>query len=234
MIQFSESHALVTAALLAVQREVQPVVKDRANPLLHSKYATLDAITDYVRPLLAKNELTLLQSVSLSDKATICVESVLLHVSGEWIKNTVPVPMGEGNKGTSPQQVAGSTITYGRRYGLSALLALTTDEDDDGNGRGQTAQRRAAKSASRGLVDATNGVKAVTHGDIPFPALRGLEEHKDKPLRDVPTEALETCYQRAKDRPEKKVRALAESVAQVLEERRLNDFTQPHPALADD
>ncbi len=235
MLQFSESHGAVTLALLAVQREVQPVVKDRQNPLLHSKYATLDAITDYVRPLLAKNDLTLLQSVSLSDKATILVESVLMHVSGEWIKNTVPVPLSAGNKGTSEQQAAGSTITYGRRYGLSALLALTTDEDDDGNGRGETAQRRAAKRAPRGIVAETNASNATTVGDIPFPAVAGCEAHRGKPLKDVPTDALTTCYHRTKDRTEKRAKMVAEAVASILEERRLaNDFETPHPALADD
>lgn len=234
MIRFSPEFTEVAKALLAVQREIQPVVKDAQNPLLHNKYATLDATTDYVRPILARSELTLIQSDDADGVGRLVVETMLLHVSGQWVANTVVLPMSEGNKGTSAQQAAGSTLTYGRRYGLSAILGLTTSDDDDANSTRQTSQRRDARNASRGLVDATNAVKATTHGDIPFPALNGLEEHKGKPLRDVPTEALETCYQRAKDRPEKKVRALAESVAQVLEERRLNDFTQPHPALADD
>ena len=37
--------------------------------------------------------------------------------------------MSAGNKGTSEQQALGSTITYGRRYGLLALLGLTTGDD---------------------------------------------------------------------------------------------------------
>ena len=119
---------------------------------------------------------------------------------------------------------------------MSALLALTTDEDTDG--ATGTAQRREARKASRGLVDATNGVKATTNGDIPFPVMGGdLAQYAQKPLKDVPTEALTSCYLKAKDRPEKKYRGLAVSIEQLLEERRLadeaNDFTKPHPALRD-
>jgi len=234
MIQFSESHVAVTAALLAVQRAVQPVVKDKSNPLLKNRYATLDAITDYVRPLLNTNELTLLQSVAPLPEHCVSIETMLLHTSGEWVKNAVVVPLTKGNAGTSEQQAAGSTITYGRRYGLSALLALTTDEDDDGNGRGQTNQRKAARRASRGIVDATNGAKATTVGDVPFPAVNGFEQFRGQPLKDVPTNALEVCYQRAKDRTEKKAQLIAKAVEEILEERRTaNDFTTPHPALAD-
>lgn len=231
MIQFSEKFAAVACALIAVQREVQPVMKDRSNPLLHSKYATLDAITDYVRPILAKNDLALMQSVSPAADRCICVETLLLHATGEWAKNTVLVPLSDGNKGTSLQQAAGSTITYGRRYGLSAMLALTTDEDDDGNGRGQTSQRREARRAPR-VAQAANDVRATTVGDIPFPAVQGCESWRGKPLREVPTDALEICYQRTKDRPEKKAKLIADAIADVLETRRAaNDFTQPHPAL---
>lgn len=231
MIQFSESHALVAAALIAVQREVQPVVKDRTNPLLKNKYATLDAITDYVRPLLAKNDLALAQSVSPSADHCISVETLLVHVSGEWVRNAVLIPMGDGNKGTSLQQAAGSTITYGRRYGLSALLALTTDEDDDGNGRGQTSQRRESRRAPR-VAQAANAAGAVRVADIPFPAVLGFERLRGTPLKDVPTEALETCYQRTKDRTEKKAQMVAKAIEEVLEDRRTAaDFGELHPSL---
>ena len=109
---------------------------------------------------------------------------------------------------------------------------MTTDDDTDGNFP-QSNQRREARKASRGIVAATNAVKATTVGDIPFPAVKGCEAYHNKPLRDVPTEALETCYARTKDRTEKKAQMVARAVEQVLEDRRLaNDFTQPHPALA--
>jgi hypothetical protein len=56
------------------------------------------------------------------------VETRLIHTSGEWLASVVPVPVAKGDA-----HGLGSALSYGRRYGISALLALSTDEDDDGN-----------------------------------------------------------------------------------------------------
>jgi hypothetical protein len=65
------------------------------------------------------------------------VESRVIHASGEWIAGVVQVPV--------MQQTShgfGSALSYGRRYSLSALLSLASDEDDDGNGAAQQQQAR--------------------------------------------------------------------------------------------
>lgn len=244
-IRFSEKFDLVAAALLAVQREIQPVVKDKKNPMLGNNYVSLDALMDYVRPVLARHDCALLQSEHAPETAAgkvtqLTVETMILHVSGQYVVTTATVAVAEqlskdGRERIVTAQTTGAAITYARRYGVSLALAITTEEDTDANGnpKKDQAQRRESRSASRGIVGATNAAKAVTVGDIPFPAVKGCEEHRNKPLRDVPTEALETCYARTKDRTEKKAQMVARAVEQVLEDRRLaNDFTQPHPALA--
>jgi hypothetical protein len=58
----------------------------------------------------------------------ITVESRIIHTSGEWIATTVTIPV------TKPDAHGlGSALTYGRRYSVSALLAISADEDDDAN-----------------------------------------------------------------------------------------------------
>jgi hypothetical protein len=52
---------------------------------------------------------------------------MLLHESGQWIKSKLKMPI---EKVTA--QSIGSTITYGRRYGLSAITGIA-QYDDDGN-----------------------------------------------------------------------------------------------------
>ena len=60
--------------------------------------------------------------------------------------------------GTKPQEF-GSSITYGRRYNLGALLNLQIDDDDDGNAA-NTAQRTSyAHSEGSPVLDAINAVK---------------------------------------------------------------------------
>jgi hypothetical protein len=54
---------------------------------------------------------------------------MLLHSSGEWImQEGIVLKM---DKQTA--QGAGSAITYGRRYMLSAMLGIASEDDDDGN-----------------------------------------------------------------------------------------------------
>ena len=53
----------------------------------------------------------------------------LVHAeSGEWQKSLLVMPLSK----TDPQGY-GSALTYARRYGLSALVGIVT-EDDDVNG----------------------------------------------------------------------------------------------------
>lgn len=138
-MKHSDSMAAIGAALVKAQAEIKPIGKDAQNPHFRNRYATLDALTDFVRPILQKHGLTVIQGgtdAALSRieggveyrVAAIEVETMLLHTSGEWISSSYVMPIEK-----STPQGAGSAITYGRRYGLSSLLALTTDEDEDGN-----------------------------------------------------------------------------------------------------
>jgi hypothetical protein len=87
-----------------------------------------------VRPALAAHGLAVVQGVVHPETGEggrlvgIMVETRLVHTSGEWLASVVPVPVAKGDA-----HGLGSALSYGRRYGISALLALSTDEDDDGN-----------------------------------------------------------------------------------------------------
>ena len=137
----SESVAKLAAALLKVQAELPPITKGSRNPHFNASYASLDAIMEIVRPILAKHELSVVQGgagPTTNDAGNIsgvAVETLLLHASGEWLSCVLALPL---EKATA--QGVGSAITYARRYGVSAVLALSTEEDDDGNA---ASQRRA-------------------------------------------------------------------------------------------
>ena len=52
---------------------------------------------------------------------------MLLHNSGQWIKSKLKMPI------TKPDaQGVGATITYARRFALSAMVGIA-QMDDDGN-----------------------------------------------------------------------------------------------------
>ena len=51
-----------------------------------------------------------------------------MHESGQWIKSFTPIPV---EKPVNAHKL-GSAITYGRRYGLAAMIGIA-QTDDDGN-----------------------------------------------------------------------------------------------------
>jgi len=67
---------------------------------------------------------------------TVEVETRLLHSSGQWMGDTITVPVGKPDA-----QGVGSALTYARRYALASFAGVAP-EDDDGNGAVQKAPSR--------------------------------------------------------------------------------------------
>src|SRR5690242_7489896 len=132
MCKKSESISQLAVALVKAQSEITSVSKDGNNPHFRSKYATLDNIIDETRPILAKHGLAVLQMPG-GDGENVIMKTMLMHESGEWLE-TEPLVM---RPTKNDPQGMGSCITYARRYSLSALLSISTDEDDDGNASSQ-------------------------------------------------------------------------------------------------
>lgn len=127
----SESVKNLAAALAKAQAEMSVVKFNAQNPFLKNKYADLGAVIETSRPTLAKHELSISQfPISQDDK--IGVTTILLHSSGEWLEETIFIPIGE-QKGLSVAQSAGVVISYLRRYSWVAVLGLYADEDTDGH-----------------------------------------------------------------------------------------------------
>ncbi len=122
----SPSLAKLAAALAKAQGDIVGATKDRENPHFKSGYASLASTWEACREPLSKNELAVLQPVAV-DGVKVKITTLLVHSSGEWIEETL-VMVAALN---TPQGI-GSAITYGRRYGLGAMVGVAP-EDDDGN-----------------------------------------------------------------------------------------------------
>lgn len=114
------------SALIKARSEFAPIRKDKVNPFLKNKYATLDAVLEAVEPALRQNGLTIVQTTEVNGDQTV-LKTSLYHESGQSISGHYPLPQ------TDDPQKLGAAITYGRRYALCAILSVTADEDDDGN-----------------------------------------------------------------------------------------------------
>src|SRR5689334_259430 len=124
----SEQLNELAAALCAAQPTFKEAIKSKTNPHLKSKYADLGAVWDAAKDALAKNGLSVVQLSVPSDPGQMAIETVLLHKSGQFISGILTMPMQKADP-----QGYGAAMTYGRRYGLSALLGICADDDDDGH-----------------------------------------------------------------------------------------------------
>lgn len=149
----SQSIGNLAAALAAAQAEMKPASKNATNPFLKNKYADLQSCFEACNSVLPKHKLAISQIVIPADAGHISVATMLMHESGEWISSvcTLPCPVPVSNNGkpsVNAAQAAGSAITYARRYGLTAIVGLATD-DDDGNAAGQPVQPQAQRPAPK-------------------------------------------------------------------------------------
>jgi hypothetical protein len=155
----SEQLDQLAPALLKAQAELAPVKQDGYNPQLQTKYASLDAIQDFVRPILMQHGLIIVQGDAPAPEGSIGIATRLLHVSGQYMENQFVLPLevktirkayeGQEAERAITAQSVGSAISYGRRYGLGSILALTVEHDDDGNGASRTKQNQNRQTNQR-------------------------------------------------------------------------------------
>ena len=111
-------------ALAKAQSEMEVAKKESTNPFFKSSYADLHAVIKSSFPHLSKHGLSVSQGNEMIMGA-VCVTTTLMHTSGQWIRSKVKLPLEKKNA-----QGVGSAITYGRRYGLSAIVGIAQYDDD--------------------------------------------------------------------------------------------------------
>jgi len=85
-MKWSESIKNIAPAMAKVTEEIKDAYKEKEG--FGYQYAPLDQVLKIVRPILAKNDLSLIQSERF-DEDKVVVETLLLHKSGEWIMTEV-------------------------------------------------------------------------------------------------------------------------------------------------
>ncbi|RAI79698.1 single-stranded DNA-binding protein [Macrococcoides goetzii] len=125
----SESIVEISKALAEFQEKVKQPLKDANNPFFKSKYVPLENVVESITEIAPRLGLSFTQWALNDTNGRIGVATMLMHSSGEYIEFD-PVFM-KADKETA--QGAGALITYLKRYSLSAVFGITSDQDDDGN-----------------------------------------------------------------------------------------------------
>ena len=122
----SEQVDMIMPAMVGASKEMTNPPANTVNPFYKSKYTTLDTLIDHLRPHLIKNNLCVIQSPEIENDM-VCLITRVAHSSGQWIETSASVPQGVD------AQKMGASITYARRYSLSAMFNVSSEPDDDGN-----------------------------------------------------------------------------------------------------
>ncbi len=135
----------IAIALAKVQAQLSFATKDSSNPFFKSKYADLAEVWSTCQPLLANNEIAVVQQMRTIEapfeekefdrdgkiKSEIrgsiknLLVTTLIHSSGQWLKSEVELKLTKND----PQGL-GSAITYMRRYSLCAMVGVIQSDDD--------------------------------------------------------------------------------------------------------
>lgn len=136
----SDSIVNLAAAIVKAQAEISAVMENKQNPFLKSTYADLGAVIEAIRTPFEKHGISVVQ-FPFGENGEIGVETILLHSSGEWLSERVSMSASE-EKGKTDAQVAGSIISYLRRYGISSVARIYTEDNDGQTVRGSREQER--------------------------------------------------------------------------------------------
>lgn len=122
-VKTSEQTAAIYSAIHLLQQELAPVKRSKVvkTGKYEFRYAPLDEIVEVLKPLFKTNGLAVIQAVDESSLTTR-----LIHTSGEWIESATHLNTDHAN-----MQGFGGEVTFKRRYALSALLGIVSDDDND-------------------------------------------------------------------------------------------------------
>ncbi len=121
----------LAGALALAQKAFKPIIKSETvdytsvKGRTHYNYAPLSTVIEATKDGLSDNGLAVMQPTQNRD-GKVYVETWLCHKSGQWVMCEMYV----GEELQSPQS-EGSSLSYKRRYSLSSLLNVASEEDDD-------------------------------------------------------------------------------------------------------
>ena len=165
-VKFSTPCGELFAALATAQAAIETPKKTKsvkAGAYSYS-YADLASIREACREPLKAAGLAVVQSATTDDDGRVVMTTLITHSSGQWM---IIGPLKATPDKATPQGV-GSSITYLKRYAISAALNIATEDDDGASAEKGTKGKSAPQRRPAQLSDPNNA--ASEHGEIPLKA----------------------------------------------------------------
>lgn len=145
---FNAAFAEMQSCMPVIQENGAIVIREQ----VQSRYAKLEDINDVVKPILKDHGFAITFKTKTVEEG-ITVTAILMHKEGHREETEMTLHADTSGNKNSVQGV-GSSVSYAKRYGLIALLNITTrGEDDDGSAGGAKVITDSQAADLRALIE---------------------------------------------------------------------------------
>lgn len=149
--------------LLQIQSELK-APKSQFNDYGKYKYRSCEDILEAVKPILKKNNCTLLLSDSLiyvGERYYIKATATLVNAEGKSVSTEAYAREEETKKGMDASQITGASSSYARKYALNGLLCIDDNKDSDTTNTGDNAPAAPAKASKEDSAEVEKAIAEI-------------------------------------------------------------------------
>lgn len=180
----NENQVKLNISLVNAIKETKDIHADSTNPFHKSKYASLAAHLEALKPIFAKHGLAIIQ-FPIGNEGAVGVRTVIVHTDGGSVTCDALIPAEKGMTG----QQAGAIISYLRRYALASVAGVATEDDDAESDRSaRPAAFASTKAAPKSVTKYIPNPNAelATMGKGQSSAVAPFGDAKGTPLSALP------------------------------------------------
>lgn len=174
------------ADMAAMQAEMPRVFKLASGH--NTTYARLEDINDALRPTLQKFGFCVTFRINQQGLESVTVTAVCSHKLGHSETASMTLPLDKSGSKNAVQAI-GSTVSYGKRYAMCALLNISTGDDTNGAELGRSQSKPEAPKIEQKRTISDEGFSAalekISNGELTAEKLRA-----NRSLTDLQLSAL--------------------------------------------
>lgn len=166
--------------LLQIQSELK-APKGQFNAYGKYKYRSCEDILEAVKPILKKNNCTLLLSDSLiyvGERYYIKATATLVNVEGKSVSTEAYAREEETKKGMDASQITGASSSYARKYALNGLLCIDDNKDSDTTNTGDNTPAAPAKTSKEDNAEVEKAIAEINAAKSKEELINAIAKYK--------------------------------------------------------
>ena len=166
--------------LLQIQSELK-APKGQFNDYGKYKYRSCEDILEAVKPILKKNNCTLLLTDSLvyvGERYYIKATATLVNAEGKSVSTEAYAREEETKKGMDASQITGASSSYARKYALNGLLCIDDNKDSDTTNTGDNAPAAPAKASKEDNAEVEKAIAEINAAKSKEDLINAIAKYK--------------------------------------------------------